>query len=316
VTNAILWQRAKTMQNAEREKNGKPPRYAQGGAVARFSSGGKVGKPRAWSVGLGMAAGGLVPGYAAGGMIEDMVCNGQGVCKPRVYVYPNSPAQRNADKAAGEANLKMQAASQAQMQESRDAQKARMKANGSWGQSWEGQREAAAKPTGGNYASPTMKMAAGGYVPGYADGGMIEDDVMLGLAGPQMGAVQSASMGGMGGMGMDPLEAEYAEYVQGAEEMGLPPMPFEEYVQLAQQTPEGEDMMGGMGGGDPHVGGKMVIDPDPNAPTDSIPAMIDGEHPAALDSGEFVIPRHAVLFHGIDKLKKLIAQSEAAEAQM
>ena len=160
-------------------------------------------------------------------------------------------------------------------------------------------------------------MKNGGYVRGYADGGMIEDDVMLGLDGPPMGAVQSAGMGGMDmDMGMDPLEAEYAEYVQGAEEMGLPPMPFEEYLQLAQQTPEGEDMMGGMGGGDPHVGGKMVVDPDPNAPTDSIPAMIDGEHPAALDSGEFVIPKHAVLFHGIDKLKKLIAQSEAAEAQM
>jgi hypothetical protein len=65
--------------------------------------------------------------------------------------------------------------------------------------------------------------------------------------------------------------------------------------------------------GDPSVGGKMVVDPDPNAPTDSIPAMIDGQQPAALDSGEFVIPRHAVLFHGVDKLKKLIAQAEAQE---
>jgi hypothetical protein len=38
--------------------------------------------------------------------------------------------------------------------------------------------------------------------------------------------------------------------------------------------------------------------------------MIDGERPAALDSGEFVIPKHAVMFHGIDKLSKLIAQAE------
>jgi hypothetical protein len=63
------------------------------------------------------------------------------------------------------------------------------------------------------------------------------------------------------------------------------------------------------GGGVP-VGGKMVVDPNPNAPTDSIPAMIDGKRPAALDSGEFVIPRHAVAFHGVDKLNKLIAQAE------
>lgn len=57
------------------------------------------------------------------------------------------------------------------------------------------------------------------------------------------------------------------------------------------------------------VSGKMVFDPDPNAPIDSIPAMIDGETPAALDSGEFVIPHDVVMFHGVDKLNKLIAQA-------
>jgi hypothetical protein len=69
-------------------------------------------------------------------------------------------------------------------------------------------------------------------------------------------------------------------------------------------------------GGSVPVGGKMVVDPDPNAPTDSIPAMIDGQRPAALDSGEFVIPRHAVMFHGIDKLNKLIAQAEKEPADV
>ena len=63
-------------------------------------------------------------------------------------------------------------------------------------------------------------------------------------------------------------------------------------------------------GGPVDVGGKMVVDPNPAAATDSIPAMIDGQQPAALDSGEFVIPRHAVMFHGIDKLTKLIAQAD------
>jgi hypothetical protein len=63
-------------------------------------------------------------------------------------------------------------------------------------------------------------------------------------------------------------------------------------------------------GGGVDASGKMVMDTNPNAPTDSIPAMIDGKQPAALDSGEFVIPKHVVMYHGIDKLNKLIAQAE------
>lgn len=35
--------------------------------------------------------------------------------------------------------------------------------------------------------------------------------------------------------------------------------------------------------------GKYVIDMDPKAPVDSIPAVIDGKHPAKLDTGEYVI---------------------------
>jgi hypothetical protein len=38
------------------------------------------------------------------------------------------------------------------------------------------------------------------------------------------------------------------------------------------------------------VSGRYVIDTDPNAETDSIPALVDGVQPARLDSGEFVIP--------------------------
>ena len=57
------------------------------------------------------------------------------------------------------------------------------------------------------------------------------------------------------------------------------------------------------------VGGRMVMDTDPNAPTDSIPAMVDEAMPAKLDSGEFVIPKDVVQFFGTDKLNKLIAQA-------
>jgi hypothetical protein len=156
---------------------------------------------------------------------------------------------------------------------------------------------------------------------GFADGGYVDmpDDVMLGLDGG-MGGMEGAPGGAMamlggapgmdfgGDFGVDPMQDEYQQYAQQAQQLGLPVIPFEEYAAMMQQS---GGMGGGDMGGDPAVGGKMVVDPDPNAPTDSIPAMIDGEQPAQLDSGEFVFPRHAVLFHGIDKLKKLIAQSEA-----
>jgi len=190
---------------------------------------------------------------------------------------------------------------------------------------------------GGFVDDPDMVMnfADGGYVPEMsAMGGYGMEDTL----GP-MGAMDMA-----GGIGMpDPLQVEYSQYMQGAEQLGLPAIPFEQFVQLKQmsipQAPEAPGMeqpMGMMGfadggmvdspfqsrqsviamarGGGVNVDGKMVVDPNPNAPTDSIPAMIDGKQPAALDSGEFVIPKHAVMFHGVDKLNKLIAQAEKGPA--
>ena len=55
------------------------------------------------------------------------------------------------------------------------------------------------------------------------------------------------------------------------------------------------------------------MDTDPNAPTDSIPAMVDEAMPAKLDSGEFVIPKDVVQFFGTDKLNKLIAQARQGQ---
>jgi hypothetical protein len=175
-------------------------------------------------------------------------------------------------------------------------------------------------------------MAEGGLVPGayednvmsYAAGGMVDDPMMdpmlMDMGGDDMGALDMAGMGGdlgMGGMdmGLDPMMEDYEQYAAVAEQMGLPVIPFEQFAQImeaAQQenaaSPEGA--MGFARGGAVDASGKMVVDPNPAAATDSIPAMIDGQQPAALDSGEFVIPRHAVMFHGIDKLNKLIAQAD------
>lgn len=120
---------------------------------------------------------------------------------------------------------------------------------------------------------------------------------------------------------------DYREYTLGAQRLGLPAVPFEQFLSLrggAPSTPDASQAqpysaMGFANGGeipDMHSGmhdGKMVVDMNPNAPTDSIPAMIDGQHPAKLDSGEFVLPQDVVKFFGTDKLNKMIAQARAGQ---
>jgi hypothetical protein len=43
--------------------------------------------------------------------------------------------------------------------------------------------------------------------------------------------------------------------------------------------------------------------------------MIDGEHPAALSSGEFVMPIETVQFFGLDRLRKMVAASRKGMAE-
>lgn len=135
-----------------------------------------------------------------------------------------------------------------------------------------------------------------------ADGGMVPE------AG---GAIEMFANGGMispsGPPPMPAIMQQYQQYADGARQMGLTAVPFEKFASLQAST---KDTIQGFadGGmvGDNDVSGKMIVDTDPNAPTDSIPAMIDGTRPAALDSGEFVIPKDVVMYYGTDKLQKMI----------
>lgn len=154
-----------------------------------------------------------------------------------------------------------------------------------------------------------------------ADGGMVygpqDFDSAIGYA--QGGMVRGAGYGQTpDAAAVLPEVNEYREYAMGAQKLGLPAVPFEQFLTLragaqqvgnAAQAPQGA--MGFANGGqvpDPRdVSGRMVMDADPNAPTDSIPAMVDETMPAKLDSGEFVIPADVVQFFGTDKLNKMIA---------
>lgn len=181
----------------------------------------------------------------------------------------------------------------------------------------------------------TENMAMGGLVPefsaiSFAQGGMVPEQYGAQM-GPGMDMGSAMGMGAPGMGGIDLMQVEYDQYSQGAQQLGVPAIPFEEFVGLKQQSvaraPQApgaqQPMTGAMqsaigmaaggtvpGMDDQDASGKMLMDPDPNAPQDSIPAVIDGTRPAKLDSGEFVIPKHAVMWHGIDKLQKLIAQAE------
>lgn len=73
------------------------------------------------------------------------------------------------------------------------------------------------------------------------------------------------------------------------------------------------------GGGDVDVSGRQVFGVGSAAPTgpksDTIPAVIDGTQPAALDHGEYVIPAEVVRKYGTDFFDKLLAKSRQGEGK-
>ena len=170
----------------------------------------------------------------------------------------------------------------------------------------------------------------------YADGGLVAPPPDA--IDPMMGATPSADPM-MGGMAMQ----AYQQYLNMARKMGLPPVEFDQFLamqsqqgqapggvampEMQQGAPAAGEVMGFAGGGmvpemgalegigGPQVDGKMVVDPDPMAPTDSIPAMIDGQHPAALDSGEMVLPKDVVMYYGTQKLQQMIEKARGGGAK-
>lgn len=188
---------------------------------------------------------------------------------------------------------------------------------------------------------PVENFAMGGLVP---ETGVETQNFAMGgeVMPPSMSGDMPAQIPTEPQNGPPPLSREYEQYAQGAQQLGVPTVPYEDFVNLMPQAPampnEAPDqtqpygamgfarggeipnpgnpqemvasaIQGTMQGSD-DVSGREVFDPDPAAGTDSIPAIIDGQQPAALDSGEFVIPEHVVRFHGLDKLRKLIAQAD------
>lgn len=158
---------------------------------------------------------------------------------------------------------------------------------------------AAATPYAGDFAA-MVETLSGPQIENQFEGGLIEEYAQGGPILPQAIPGQPA--------GPDPaMMNKYQQYAVSAQEMGLTAVPFETFAGL--QGASGKTIENFAEGGEVSAGGKMVIDSDPNAPIDSIPAEIDGERPAALNSGEFVIPTDVVLYYGTDKLNKMIEKA-------
>lgn len=187
-------------------------------------------------------------------------------------------------------------------------------------------------------------MAGGAFVPrqsptGFANGGLVQGPVQNFANGGLVGGQQPGQLPTSGSPnlpaqgGADAIQ-NYQKYVQLARQMKVPPVDFQQFAQMGSSQPSpnadvpqpelqrgiagSQQVMGFADGGLVPQGGaldqmqadeKLVMDTDPNAPTDSIPATIDGIQPARLDSGEFVMPADVVQFFGTQKLQKLIEQA-------
>lgn len=134
---------------------------------------------------------------------------------------------------------------------------------------------------------------------GYAGGGMVQSPVYGGP--PALPRI-------------DPIMADYRQYVLRAQQQGVPTVSFERFAQLKAGAFQGQPQqpVAMAKGGAVPAAGKMVIDTNPNAKTDSIPAVIDGKAPARLDSGEFVIPADVVRHYGTKFLHNLIEKANGA----
>lgn len=166
----------------------------------------------------------------------------------------------------------------------------------------------------GFFAVPTDQdqeqgYSMGGLVEGYADGGAIV---------PFGGTPQAQSL--------DPVMREYGQYIASAAQHNIRPVPLGQFINLLDKgrkalarAPAMNSVETYAGGGAIPVQGKQVMDqtgtPDMSG-SDTIPAVIDGHRPAALTSGEYVIPAEVVKIKGTEFFDKLVQKYMNPESEV
>ena len=164
---------------------------------------------------------------------------------------------------------------------------------------------------------------SGGYI-GYADGGAVQP----------MSAAEKL---------LAEMDAKYGKTAGSAPAPVPQPAPAPQPVQQPAQQPQGiadrfrgyfgspdtrmkqnglafggavpaQDVPGGRAVAQAVAGRQVFGQSDGSGRDDALPAVIDGERPAALTSGEFVWPVHAVKYFGMAKLNKMLAEAEKGMA--
>lgn len=127
-----------------------------------------------------------------------------------------------------------------------------------------------------------------------------------------------------GGEVSSPMSADYDLYRKAAMDAGVSILPPQyaiprmaqirgrERQKLLANIAAGATTPGYAQGGEVDVGGAMVRGAG-HGKSDSIPAVIDGEQPAALSNGEFVVPQHVVEFYGTKYFDTLLEKARMSD---
>lgn len=148
---------------------------------------------------------------------------------------------------------------------------------------------------------------------------------------------QKKAMYADGGQVMNPMDADYDMYRKAAAQAQVPMLDRETAIrviaqmranEMAAQQKQGAGAANGYAdggmvqqmpfayadGGSVDMDGQVLQGPGTER-SDSIPATIDGEAPAALSKGEMVIPQHVVQFYGTKHFDGLLEKAREAMAK-
>jgi hypothetical protein len=163
-----------------------------------------------------------------------------------------------------------------------------------------------------------MKMAAAQPVSGFADGGMVEEGApAMGRVMPSLGL--AVPFGSPAGRYQPPDLTQTAPALSSAMQSTPTSGIFRRgnsYGDAAAgfNAQNATPMRGFADGGAIKVAGRQVLGAG-TGKSDSIPAIIDGDKPAALSTGEYVFPIEAVQHFGLDKLNKMVEAARGASSK-
>lgn len=178
------------------------------------------------------------------------------------------------------------------------------------------QRAAAQKQEG-----KAVGYGSGGYI-GYADGGAVQPMSAAEKLLAEMDAKYGKTAGSAPAPAPQPAPAPAPQPVQQPQGMadkfrgyfGSSDARMKQNGLAFGGAVPAQDVPGGRAVAQAVAGRQVFGQSDGSGRDDALPAVIDGERPAALTSGEFVWPVNAVKYFGMAKLNKMLAEAERGMA--